>query len=170
MAKRSLVDVAASLGFRYDSKARVFLGTPGTPLPPGIKSSVRGGELYVPRRQFEKLLGTPLVDSAGRKAAVPNKNAVYNQMVTAYVESKKRQGITVTRRDARQSDELKRVTKALARKQPQKAGFTINDDLIVQMLRDGKYDDSPEGLKAQALVLIGRRNKDWDMPVGESPK
>ena len=31
-------------------------------------------------------------------------------------------------------------------------------------------DNSPNGRKARALVALGRRSLEWDMPVGESPK
>ncbi|MHB1709611.1 MAG: hypothetical protein ACYCT2_09075 [Thermoplasmataceae archaeon] len=110
------------------------------------------------RRQYEKMVGKPNVDSAGRKAK--SSMLEYNELVRSYIANKKAQGIEVTPRQARQSKELHDFNLALKRKR-------VDVSLLEGLPNDG--DNSPTGMKARALVACGLRDVDFRGDVGQSP-
>lgn len=69
----------------------------------------------------------------------------YNELVSAYIDHKRAQGITLTRRQARQSDELKRIVRDLKTR-----------------------SDAPGSRKTKALELLGRRDPSWRFRVGDT--
>lgn len=100
----------------------------------------------ISRRQFDKLNKPVSVspDSFGKPVRHMGR---YNKLVSDFiVQHKKDTGVLLTRRQARGSNELKDIVKALKSK-----------------------DNSKDGRKAIALFLLGRRNPDADYPVGGSP-
>ncbi len=123
----------------------------GTPPIPGYKRlpgsarqyvNISTGEVFS-RRQYDKI-------AASVKAAPVRKGSMvrYNRMVSDFQAYMKREhGIEMTRREVRQSADMKSIVKDLRSK-----------------------DTSPDGKKAKALVRLGRRRPEADYPVGDTPK
>lgn len=63
-----------------------------------------------------------------------------------YLNKKAQEGITLTERQARQSDEWKQINRGLRAK-----------------------SNKPTGVKAKALIALGRRAAEWDWNIGETP-
>lgn len=101
----------------------------------------------ISRRQFDNLSRPAPIQGTKALAAPVRHMSRYNKIVSDFiVQHNKETGVLMTRRQARQSQDLKNIVKALKSK-----------------------DNSKDGVKAIALFLLGRRNPDADYPVGGSP-
>lgn len=70
----------------------------------------------------------------------------FNADLRDYLNNKAKEGIELTERQARQSDEWKQINRWLRAK-----------------------SNKPTGVKSKALILLGRRAAEWDWNIGETP-
>ena len=74
------------------------------------------------------------------------RSSQFNADLRDYLATKKAEGLELTERQARQSDEWKQINRWLRAK-----------------------SNKPTGVKSKALILLGRRAAEWDWNIGETP-
>lgn len=142
------------------------------PLLPGYKALGGTSRSYVDplgavisRREYSKREGNPLVPKYDFTMTR------YNDLLSQFIDRKVQQGDYTYIQVDPKTGEPKRYTRGEKKGQyKEKRGAARQSSEMKTAIKDLRSkDNSPTGKKAKALEKLGRRDPEWDMPVGESP-